>query len=158
MSAVDVSDDPLLGFRFIVTITGISGNILGFQSVTGLSMECGVLDWIECTDPVTGIKLPKEVSYGDVTLARGVSKNRYIVDWWEMVVKDSKEGSYGSFRKDVSITVYPKGYTSGSTGSRVIKVLNAWPSKLNYSDLEATSSDVFVESLVLSNEGIQTGP
>ena len=64
------SEDPLQQFKFRVTIPGLPTTI-GFQKVSGLTKEVGVVEYDESGYNYTH-KLPGKNKVGEVTLERGM--------------------------------------------------------------------------------------
>lgn len=160
--------DPFRGFKFKVIVGGIQGMSsfkAGFQKVSGLKESTEVTPYREGTDAVTPRKLPGLTEYDNVTLEHGLSKDRSFRIWRDKIVKLGKEagqdgGQHGdasppnAFRATVTIELYDKG------GSKVKEweIVEAWPASLEIGDLDAMSSDVVVESLELTHEGIKEIP
>lgn len=145
--------DPMLGFRFRLLL---GTEDIGFMRVSGLSTHVGEMVWEEINDTVTGKKLPDRLTFDDITLSRGVDNSHALVDWYADVVevlKQSDGGVWGlrDIRRSVSIQVIQKAAQSVAT----FQIYSAWPKSLNWSDLNAVDSSVFVESLVLAHEGIR---
>lgn len=152
-SAADASaHDPYRGFKFRVLI---GTERVGFQSVSGLSEETEVVEYREGTDPVTARKLPGLTSYPNIVLSRGLSKSRVLQDWRAQVGAHNgfADGvAPPGFRRTVTIQLFDK----GNPFDKPVKeweVYDAWPSRMEFSDLDAGGSDVVVESLELAHEG-----
>lgn len=155
-SAVDSSaHDPFRGFKFRVIIGGNGGQAIGFQSVTGLAEETEVVEYREGTDPVTMRKLPGLTSYDNIVLERGLSRSNFLLDWRKQV---GHHDGYAdglaapNFRRVVTVQLFDK----GNPFDKPVKeweVFDAWPSRLEISDLDAGSSDVVIETLELAHEG-----
>jgi phage tail-like protein len=156
-----VKSDPFRGFKFRVDIQGFEGRA-GFQKVSGLKEATEVVEYREGTDKVTQNKLPGLTTYDNVTLERGLADGHHFREWREQIVKIQQSGNKApdgtlqplvaetGFRRDVTITLVDK-------GGRDVKqwdLAEAWPCALEYSDLDAMSSDVVVETLELCHEGI----
>jgi phage tail-like protein len=167
--AVDASaHDPFRGFKFQVTVAGLGNGgseKIGFQSVAGLSQETEVVEYSEGTDPVTARKLPGPTTYEAITLARGLSRSRFLLQWRNQVISAeaySLNATVFGFRREVTIELFDKGaeanfdFSLGRSFTPAVatwEVTKAWPSSLKISDLDAGSSDVVVETLVLAHEG-----
>ena len=149
--------DPLLGFKFIVEIG--SSTFLGFQKVSGLSLDVGILEVAEISDPVTVTKLPDRISFSDVTLDRGAiptTEYHYLWDWYMEVVNALSNGMPRNFRRTVSIQAASKGVSldkKPGEGLRRWEIYNAFPKSVKFGEFDATSSAVLIESLTLTNEG-----
>lgn len=158
-SAVDASaHDPFRGFKFQVLIGGAGGQAIGFQSVAGISEETEVVEYREGSDPITMRKLPGLTSYDNLTLERGLSKSTFLLDWRREVAHAQTNGGLGDgvvaprFRRTVTIRLVDKGENLDKP-VKSWEVFEAWPSRLEISDLDAGSSDVVIETLELAHEG-----
>jgi phage tail-like protein len=152
--------DPYRGFKFKVVIDGFTK--AGFQKVSGLKEATEVTDYREGTDAVTPRKLPGLTSYDNVTLEHGLSNNQDFRKWRQQIVNLGKEaGAAGDgpagtappleFRKTVVISLFDK----GGNEVKQYELLEAWPASLEIGDLDAMSSDVVIESLELTHEGLK---
>jgi phage tail-like protein len=134
--------DPLRNFRFRVEIDGITQG--GFSEVTGSESTVAAVDYREGTDPMHVRKLPGLVAYTNVTLKWGVTDNDELYRWY----KDTRDGIV--VRKTVNIVVQDE---SGADAA-IFEILEAWPIKYDFGDLNAKGNEAFVETLELANEGI----
>jgi phage tail-like protein len=152
--------DPYRGFKFKVVIDGFTK--AGFQKVSGLKEATEVTTYREGTDAVTSRKMPGLTEYDNVTLEQGLCNNDDFRKWRQKIVNLGKEaGAAGDgpagtpdaldFRKTVTIELFDK------AGNKVKEweLQEAWPASLEIGDLDATSSDVVIESLELAHEGIK---
>lgn len=150
--------DPYRGFKFVVTIGGAGGLAIGFKSVQGLSEETEVVEYREGSDPTTMKKLPGLTSYPNIVLSRGLSRSNFLLDWRRQVAHTGTGGGKGDgippdgFRRVVIIDLFDKGNPFDKPVKRW-NVFNAWPARLEISDLDAGSSDVVIETLELAHEG-----
>lgn len=150
-----VRHDPLSGFKFRVHINDFGE--IGFQKVSGLSEETEVVEYREGDDPSTARKLPGLTKYGNVTLSKGLGTDSTLVKWREQVANIGMSGlrspdGQANFRKNVAITLMDK----EGNAVRTWVLQAAWPAALNFSDLDAESGNVVIESLVLTHEGLLT--
>jgi phage tail-like protein len=165
--------DPLRDFRFIVTFPGelASGHkeiAIGFSKVSGLSFGTSdVIEYREGHDVISPMKIPGLNKYDNVTFERGKSSNTdpdladYLREWRELVAfykggaKASADGKRPrrtdtyDYRKTVNISVIDR---DGKTKCTTI-LYRAWPVSYKFSDLDASSSNVFIETLELAIEG-----
>lgn len=129
----------------------------GFQEVTGLSDESEVADYRESTDPFAMRKLPGLSTYPVIALKRGLSQNDELLKWRQEIViagrgaRDERVGSGREFRRNGIINLRDRAGVIRVTW----QILHAWPSKLEWSDLSAGSSDVLIETLELTHEGLR---
>lgn len=171
--------DVTRGFRYKVSFAqpvDVSGDAgpapellpAGFQSVTGLSAEAETVEYREGTDEIAMRKFMGLLAYGTVTLNKGVDPKGLLHAWFQFChgtgvggkfVNDAvgaevdgpgrkREGG----RRDVTIVVFDR---SGVNTPRTIVLRNAWPKAFEYGDLDASSSDVLVETLTLEFEGYE---
>ena len=135
-----VTNDPLQKFMFRVTIPGLPTG-MGFQKVGGLSKEVGVVEYLE------GLynhahKLPGREKVSEVTLERGAYATKELETQYNKVLRDS------NFRNTVIIEILDRfGVTK-----KTYKLAEAWVSKWEGSDLDATSDDVAIEKVTLQFE------
>jgi phage tail-like protein len=146
-----VRNDPFLGYNFRVTL-GASAQ-LGFRKVSGLKIGVDVAEYREGTDAAgnTVRKLPGLATYDNITLERGVTDNEDLVAWMKEVVDLGTESSLTrGFRREVKIEVLSRNQEL----LRTYTATAAWPVGLELSDLDATSSDVLIQTLELAHEGL----
>lgn len=142
--------DPYTGFRFRVLVLGVRSWRAGFSSIEGLEEESDVVEYREGTDRITK-KLPGIYKAAEIVLNRGTSRSNDLQIWRAQVEIVQKRGSFPSaaFRRTLKIRLmndfgqWLKGWT----------IVECWPSKLSHPTLEATTSDVWVESATIQNEG-----
>jgi phage tail-like protein len=122
------------------------GNNIGFMEVSGLSMELDVVDYREGSSPENSVrKMPGLKKFSDVVLKRGIIKDDDdFYKWINTATFNQVE------RRDVVISLLNEQHEP----IVVWKIRNAFPSKLEYSTLNAQSSDVVIESLTLTHEGL----
>lgn len=134
--------DPYGAFNFLLDIDEIT--IGGFQEVSGLSIETevetikegGVNDFVH--------QLPKGTKYSDITLKRGLTDSYALSDWYDDVVNGI------IVRKSLSI------HLINGEGERVRSwhVFDAYPKKWTGPTLNAGSSAVATESLVIAHQSL----
>lgn len=152
--------DPLRGFKFQVII-GV-GERAGFAKVSGLSSEIEVAEYREGHDPVNKRKYPGLATFPNLVLERGLSLDRALQTWHELVIEISKSGNLGAdglpdpeFRRTIEVELYGKASTRPELRW---KALLAWVCKLDDGELNAESSDIVVESAEICHEGLIRDP
>lgn len=136
--------DPYRGFRFKLELGGIISG--GFSEVSGLSVETEVESRKEGGENNFEYKLPKATKYGNLTLKRGISDDN-LWSWYKDVI-------YGKIeRQNISVCLLDE------VGNEVMRwnFEKAFPVKWNGPSLNASSSSVAVESLVIVHHGLQKG-
>lgn len=139
-AARTTASDPLQKFMFRVTINGMPSSI-GFQKVSGLSKEMGVVEYREGGYDYAH-KLSGRPKVGEVTMERGAFADRSLEELWKKTLMDS------SARNTIIIEMLDR---QGNV-SRTYKLAEAWVSKWEGSDLDATSDDVAIEKITVQHE------
>lgn len=140
MASRTIEADPLQSFMFRVSIPGLPTGV-GFQKVGGLSREVEVVEYLENMYDHTH-KLPGRETVSDVTFERGMYADDYLQGIYEKVFNNN------TVRNTVVIQVCDR---FGKI-RRKFKCAEAWFSKYECADLDATSSDVIIETLTMTFE------
>ena len=133
------SEDPLQKFKFRVTIPGIPSQI-GFQKVSGLSKEVNVVEYDESAFEYTH-KLPGKTKFGEVTMERGMFYDSSMLDQMKVIQNP-----------DYRTTMIVQLMDRFGNVQRTWKLAEAWISKWEGSDLDATSDDVAIETITVQYE------
>lgn len=139
-AARTTSVDPLQKFKFRLTIPGLPTGI-GFQKVSGLTHEVGVTEYDEGGFDYTH-KLPGRQKVGEVTAERG----SYADNSFQNLLK--KTLTNPNMRNTV---IFEQLNRYGET-VRTYKLAEAWVSKWEGSDSDASSDDVAIEKLTIQFE------
>lgn len=134
---------PLPKFHFRVEWGGAK---IGFSEVSGLSVETDVVEYRDGSSPeFHKIKMPGMQKFGNITLKRGIFQgdNDYY-KWWNTVALNTIE------RRDVTISLLNENHEPVV----VWKIKNAWPSKVQSTDLKSDDNGVAIESIELAHEGL----
>lgn len=140
MASRTIEADPLQSFMFRVSIPGLPTGV-GFQKIGGLSREVEVVEYLENMYDHTH-KLPGRETVSDVTFERGMYADDYLQGIYEKVFNNN------TVRNTVVIQVCDR---FGKI-RREFKCAEAWFSKYECADLDATSSDVIIETLTMTFE------
>lgn len=139
-AARTASEDPLQKFKFRVSIPGVPGTI-GFQTVSGLSEETEVVEYIESGFEHTH-KLPGKHSVGELSLERGMFSDASMQDVYHDALSNP------DFRNTIIIQLLDR----FGEAKRTWKLAEAWVSAWEGSDLDADSSDVAIETITIQYE------
>ncbi|MCY1718983.1 phage tail protein [Prolixibacteraceae bacterium Z1-6] len=134
---------PIVKFHFQVDWGGTK---IGFTEVSGLDVETEVVEYRHGASPeYVKTKMPGMKKYGNITLKRGTfaSDNEYF-DWWNTVKLNTIE------RRNITISLLNEEHSPVV----VWKVKNAWPTKVQSTDLKADGNEVAIETLELAHEGL----
>lgn len=134
------ANDPLQMFRFRVSMPGLPAG-MGFQKVSGLSREIGVVEYDEGGYSHTH-KLTGKEQGGEVTLEKGMFANADL----EEIYKRSLNNP------DYRTTVIIEQLDKFGKVARSWTLAEAWVSKWEGSELDATSEDVAIESITIQFE------
>lgn len=139
-AARTITNDPLQKFMFRVTVPGLPAGI-GFQKVGGLTREVGVVEYLEGMYEYIH-KLPGREKVSEVTLERGTYANKDFETLYKQVLTNP------NIRNTIVIEILNR---FGDT-VRTYKLAEAWVSKWEGTDLDATSDDVAIERLTVQFE------
>ena len=138
-----MSNYPLPKFHFEVDW---GGTRIGFTEVSGLTVETEVIEYREGANPeYHKQKMPGMQKFGNITLKRGTfnSDNEYY-SWWNTVKLNTIE------RRDIIIKLLNEEHEPVMSW----KIKNAWPSKVESTDLKADGNEVAIESIEVVHEGL----
>jgi phage tail-like protein len=143
----DQRQSPYSAFNFLVEFNGQNISA-GFSEVTGLGAEITMAEYRNGNDRENHVrKIPNINKVSDVTLKRGIIKSKDLWDWINVA---RREG--WTAQRNVTITLMDE--TQNAVQRWILQ--NAVPIKYTGPGLNAKGgSDVAMEELVLSSEGIQ---
>ncbi len=134
---------PIVKFHFQVEWGGTK---IGFTEVSGLDVETEVVEYRDGASPeYSKIKMPGMQKFSNITLKRGTfaSDNEFYA-WWNTVKLNTIE------RRDITISLLNEEHEPVVTW----KVKNAWPTKIQSTDLKADGNEVAIESMEIAHEGL----
>lgn len=134
---------PLSKFHFRVEW---GGSNIGFSEVSGLSIENDVIEYRDGVSPeYSKIKMPGMRKFSNITLKRGTfASDNEFYKWLNTVSLNRVE------RRDLTISLLNESHEPVV----VWKVHNAFPVKLQSTDLKADGNEVAIEQLDLAHEGL----
>ena len=136
--------DPYRGSRYRLEIDGITQAGFSEASIPDTSQD--PIEYREGTDTPTVRKIPGLIKYGNLTLKWGITDSMDLYDWRSLV----EQGKMGDARKNVAVVVLDE---EGNDKARW-EFVEAWPTKYDAPDLNATGSDIAVETLEIAHEGM----
>jgi phage tail-like protein len=143
----DVRNDPYGNFNFLVEIDGVTK--AAFTEVSGLDVEVDVIDYRTGGDTSLSVrKLPGLVKYSNIVLKRGITLDHSLWDWMKKVVEGVVQ------RTSMTIVLLD------DQRQPVLrwKIKQAWPVKWTGPALNAKTSEVAIESLEITHEGLEFEP
>lgn len=134
---------PMVKFMFSVTI---GSDAILFQEVTGLSSETQVIEYrVGNSKAFSTVKMPGLQKFGNVTLKKGTFKGDTKL--WDM---------YNKLKANVieRVAVVINLLDEKGDVAMTWKLANAFPAKINVTDMKADGSEIAVESIELAHEGL----
>ncbi len=134
---------PIPKFHFRVEWGGTN---IGFSEVSGLNIENKVIEYRDGISPeFSKIKMPGMREFSNITLKRGVFKgDNEFYNWLNTISLNTVD------RRDLTISLLNEKHEPVV----VWKVHNAFPLKVQSTDLKADGSEVAIEQLDLAHEGL----
>ena len=120
---------------------------LVFQEVSGLDVETEPLEYRAGNSPVfSKVKLPGTLKAGNITMKKGVFvKDNAFFDWFNDIKMNTIK------RKSLTISLLDE----HNAPTMIWKVKNAFPVKVQGTDLKAEGNEVAVESVEFAHEGLE---
>ncbi|MBI9044432.1 MAG: phage tail protein [Anaerolineaceae bacterium] len=134
--------DPYRVYNFKLEIDGITR--AGFRECSGLDTSQDPIEYREGTDPNTARKLPGLNKYSNISLKWGMTDDAEFWDWRQKTIQGKVE------RKNGSIVLLDD---SGNEKWRW-NFVSGWPTKWTGPSLNATGTEVAIETLEIAHEGI----
>ena len=134
---------PLPKFHFQVQWGGVR---IGFTEVTGLDMQVEAIEYREGSSPeYSKIKMPGMHKFSNITLKRGTMAGDSDFYKWVNTINLTV-----SERRDIIISLLNEAHAPVMTW----KAKNAFPVKVQASDLKSDGNEVAIETLELAHEGL----
>lgn len=146
-----VSDYPLPKFHFKVEWG--DGLEMNFTEVSGLDFETEVIEYRHGNSKkYSKTKQPGLTKYSNVTLKRGTFEGNYefYQAWKETYFFQEGNDTGSKFRRTVTISLLNESHEPVVVWS----LENAWPSKVQSTDLKADANEVAIETMELVHEGL----
>lgn len=134
---------PLPKFHFRVEWGGTN---IGFSEISGLNIENKIIEYRDGVSPeYSKIKMPGMREYSNITMKRGVFKgDNEFYNWLNTIALNTVE------RRDLTISLLNEAHEPVV----VWKVTNAFPIKVQSTDLKADGSEVAIEQVDIAHEGL----
>lgn len=134
---------PIPKFHFQVEW---GGSKIGFTEVSGLDVEREVIEYRDgSSKEYSKLKMPGLTKFSNITLKRGsFKKDNDFYTWWISNKLDTVD------RRDITISLLNEEHEPVITW----KVKNAWPSKIQPTDLKSDDNSVAIETMEIVHEGL----
>ncbi|MEP4012192.1 MAG: phage tail protein [Sulfitobacter sp.] len=142
--------DPYKAFKFRLKWEG--RYVAGISKVSALKTSTEPIKFREGNDPKIQRLMPGHQSYEAVTLERGVTHDTEFEDWAKLVYSTDGDSSISlkNFRHDVTIEFM----NEAGQIAKVYNLFDCWVSEYTaLPELDANSTNVAIESMVLQNTG-----
>ena len=138
-----MADYPVPKFHFQVEWGGTQ---IGFTEVSGLDVETEMIEYRHGASPeYNKTRMPGMQKYSNITLKRGTfASDNEFYDWWNTKALNTIE------RRDLTISLLNENHEPVV----VWKVKNAWPTKVQSTDLKSDGNEVAIETIELVHEGL----
>ncbi|MBR9997745.1 MAG: phage tail protein [Cyclobacteriaceae bacterium] len=135
---------PLPKFHFLVQW---GGSKFGFTEVTGLDFQVEPIEYREGSSPeYHKIKMPGMHKFSNITLKRGTFNGDIeFYNWMKTISLTNVE------RRDITISLLNEAHEPVITWG----IKNAFPIKVQASDLKSDGNEVAIETLELAHEGLK---
>jgi phage tail-like protein len=136
---------PYRNARFLLEIDSIA--VAGFSKASIPENSSEPVEYREGNDPPHQKKLWSLNSFGNLTLEKGTTENSMALFEWR---KQVEQGKLDSARSQIAVIVQDE---EGDSGPRW-EFKKAWPRQYDAPDLDASGSDVAIESIEIAHEGM----
>lgn len=138
-----MADYPLPKFHFQVEWGGAN---IGFTEVSGLDVETEMIEYRHGASPeYFKTRMPGMQKFSNITMKRGTfNSDNQFYDWWNTVALNTIE------RRDLTISLLNESHEPVI----VWKVKNAWPTKVQSTDLKSDGNEVAIETIEIVHEGL----
>ena len=151
---------PWTTMNFGVSVDGLDDGTMGiaaFNEVTGIDATVDVIEFRQGnSSSLAPVKIPGLVKHGNVTLKFGYTSSNVFKDWIKKCIAEQRGEN---FRAKVTIELIdisngsPNQFeTEASSGAITWTLTNAWVTKYNAPDLNASTSEVAIESVEIAYE------
>lgn len=147
---------PLTKMNFLVSVPELVGSMAAFSEVTGIEASVDVIEFRQGNaHSLAPVKIPGLVKHGNITLKMGYTIGNGFKQWIQDCVSETR----GAIpRKTVTIELLDirdgsPNSTYESVKDKITWILKeAWVSKYQGADLNATTSEVAIETVELAYE------
>ncbi len=146
-----IGDYPLPKFHFLVEWG--SDFRIGFTEVSGLDFETEVIEYREgSSKKYNKSKQPGLIKYSNITLKRGTFEGDFdfFTEWQKTYFFQEGNDTGSLYRRAVTIKLLNEKHEPIITWI----LENAWPSKVQSTDLKADANEVAIETMELVHEGL----
>jgi len=152
--------DPMRNMKFQIAVSDIPELFnMGFSKISGLSQEAELIEYREGDETLAQHKIPGLVKTGEATFERGIASIQSMdamLAWKEAAstaMSGPADGVAGNFRHDVVVSVLNRAGQS----EWALTLVKAWPRVIEYGDLDANASDIWIATFTMVYESLMPG-
>ena len=146
---------PLTKMNFLVSVDEVSG-VAAFNEVTGVEATVDVIEFRQGnSSSLAPVKIQGLVKHGNVTLKMGYTRDQDFKTWIQNCVSERRGETP---RRNVTIEMIdinegaPQSIVESVSGTLTWILKDAWVTKYNGPDLNASTSEVAIESVEIAYE------
>ena len=139
---------PVFCFRIIIDLAGGADDSVSgyFKSMSGLKFETESIPVKEGGTNDTTFMLVGATKWAPIVLKQGFTGSSKVLEWREQWIAGAGKRSNGVIQQlDTTLTV-----------RKAWKFHRGWPTKWELSELDASKSEVAIETLEITHEGLQS--
>ncbi len=145
---------PLTKMNFRVVVSGVEGSA-AFNQVTGIDSAVDVIEFRQGNaGSLAPVKIPGLVKHGNITLRYGYTIDSAFKTWITECVSETR-GPISRQNVQIELIDIASGApttTTNTVGTRVWLLKNAWVAHYTGPELDASNSDVAIESVEIAYE------
>ncbi|MBM6924803.1 phage tail protein [Pseudoflavonifractor phocaeensis] len=146
---------PLTKMNFLVSVDEVNG-VAAFNEVTGIDASVDVIEFRQGnSSSLAPVKIQGLVKHGNITLKMGYTKDQDFKTWIQNCVSEHRGETP---RRNVTIELIdisdgaPQAIQETVTGTLTWILKDAWVCKYNGPDLNASTSEVAIETVEIAYE------
>jgi phage tail-like protein len=148
--------DPYKQYRFLVFFGQSTAPVAAVSKISAVKRSSDVIEYKEGGNAIT-LKGLGRTKYEPITLERGVTQDTDFLDWADFAQKLDQghpNTSLANLRKEIRIQLL------NEAGQAVLQYLvhRCWVSEFQALELDAGSTAVAIEHIILQNEGWEKDP
>ena len=147
---------PLTKMNFLVSVPDLAGSMAAFSEVTGIEASVDVIEFRQGNaHSLAPVKIPGLVKHGNITLKMGYTIGNGFKKWVQECVSETRKGMN---RKTITIELLDIREESPTSAYTAVKgnvtwiLKEAWVTKYTGADLNASASEVAIETVELAYE------
>ncbi len=147
---------PLTKMNFLVSIPDLAGSMAAFNEVTGIEATVDVVEFRQGNaHSLAPVKIPGLVKHGNITLKMGYTIGNGFKKWIQECISETRGAMP---RKTITIELLdirdgsPNATYETTKGNILWQLKEAWVTKYSGPDLNASTSEVAIETVELAYE------